>query len=71
LIAPLLDLVNHNLAQKVVDGRKGGQRGAITTSRPEATGVRNRVDRHKSTNRTDRSHGPHSGGGLPSGRRNS
>src|SRR4030095_2926625 len=37
LLATLLDFkdsVNDNLSQTVVDGRKGGQRGAITTSGP-------------------------------------
>jgi hypothetical protein len=71
LIAPLLDLANYNLPQKVVDGCKGGQRGAITTSGPDGAGMRNRVDRRKSTIRSDRSHGAHSGDGLSSGRRKS
>jgi hypothetical protein len=74
LLATLLDFkdsVNDNLPQTVVNGRKGGQRGAATTSRPEGAGMRNRVDRGKRTNRTDRSHGPGSGGGLSSGRRKS
>jgi len=65
------DIVNDNLPQTVVNGRKGGQRGATTTSGPEGAGMRNRVDRGKRTNRTDRSHGPRSGGGLSSGRRKS
>ncbi len=71
LIAPVLDIVSHNLPQKVVDGRKGGQRGATTTSGPKSDGMRHRVDRRKRTNRTDRSDGPHSGVGLSSGRRKS
>jgi hypothetical protein len=70
LIAPLLDITNHNLAQTVVDGCKGGQRGATTTSgSDDAKGMRERVGR--STNRTDRSDGPHSGRGLSSRRRKS
>jgi hypothetical protein len=74
LLATLLDSkdsVNDNLPQTVVNGRKGGQRGATTTFGPEGAGMRNRVDRRKTTNRADRSHGPHFGGGLSSGRRKS
>ena len=70
LIAPLLDIVNHNLPQTVVDGCKGGQRGATTTSgSDDAKGMRERAGR--STNRTDRSDGPHSSRGLSSRRRKS
>jgi len=70
LIAPLLDITNHNLPQTVVDGCKGGQRGATTTSgSDDATGMRERAGRR--TNRTDRSDGPHSGRGLSSRRRKS
>jgi hypothetical protein len=71
LLATLLDLkdsINDNLPQTIVDGRKGGQRGATATSEPEA-GMRNRVDRRKRTKRTDRPHGPRSGDGLSSGKR--
>jgi len=74
LLATQLDFknsVNDNLSQTVINGRKGGQRGATTTFGPDGAGVRNRVDRRKRTNRTDRSHGPHSGGGLSRGRRKS
>ena len=71
LIATQLDFkesVHDNLPQTVVNGCKGGQRGTAATSEPEA-GMRNRVDRRKRTNRPDRSHGPHFGGGLSSGKR--
>src|SRR5437016_8652757 len=74
LLATQLDFknsVNDNLSQTVINGRKGGQRGATTTFGPDGAGARNRLDRRKRTNRTDRSHGPHSGGGLSSGRRKS
>jgi len=64
------DRVHDNLLQTVVDGCKGGHRAATTTSGPgDSKGRRRRVDRHNGTNRPDRSHGPHSGGGLSSGRR--
>jgi hypothetical protein len=66
------DRVHANLLPAVVDTCKGGQRAATTTSGP---GDRKRgdhgADRRRDTNRTDRSHGPHSGGGLPNGRRKS
>jgi len=69
LIAPLLDITNHNLPQTVVDGCKGGQRGATTTSgRDDRKEKRSRADGRSGTRRSDRSHGPHSGGGLSSGR---
>ncbi len=64
------DRVHDNLLQTVVDGCKGGHRAATTTSgHGDSKGRRRRADRHNGTNRTDRSHGPHSGGGLSSGRR--
>jgi len=67
LIAPLLDVTNHNLPQTVVDGCKGGQRGATTTSGSDDTeGMRARAGR--STNRTDRSDGAHPGRGFSSRR---
>jgi hypothetical protein len=54
-----------NLLQTVVDGRKGGQRSATTTSGPgDRKGKRGRSHGRKGANRTDRSHGPHSGDGL-------
>ena len=63
------DRVHDNLLQTVVDGCKGGQRAATTTSGPDDPKRRGRrADQHNGANRTDRSHGPHSGGGLSSGR---
>jgi len=66
------DRVRANLLQAVVDTCKGGQRATTTTRGP---GGRKRgghgADRRRDTNRTDRSHGPHSGGGLSNGRRKS
>ena len=57
--------IRDNLLQTVVDGRKGGQRGAITTSGPgDREGKRGRAHGRKGANRTDRSHGPHSGDSL-------
>src|SRR5215813_2573394 len=68
LIAPVLDITNHNLPQTVVDGCKGGQCGAATTSGSDDTeGTRERADR--STNRTDRFDGAHSGRGFSNRRR--
>jgi len=59
------DRVHANLLQAVVDTCKGGQRATTTTRGP---GDRKRgghgADRRRDTNGTDRSHGPHSGGGL-------
>ena len=64
--------VHDNLLQTVVDGCKGGERAATTTSGSEdPNGRRRRADGRNGTNRIDRSHGPHSGGDLSSGRRNS
>jgi hypothetical protein len=71
-LAPLLstrlhtaDQIRDNLLPTVVDGRKGGQRGATTTSGPaDPNGKRGRAHGRKGANRTDRSHGPHSGDGL-------
>ena len=59
------DITHDNLRQIAVDERKGGQRGATTTSGPDDP-KRNRSTAHgcKGANRTDRSHGPHSGGGF-------
>jgi hypothetical protein len=66
------DHVRDNLLQTVVDGRRGGQRVATRTSGPDdPKGRRRRVDRRHGANRTDQSHGPHSGGGLSNGRRKS
>ena len=59
-----------NLLQTAVDGCKGGPRGATTVSGPDdPKGKRSRADEHKGTRRSDRSHGPRSGGGVSSGRR--
>jgi hypothetical protein len=59
-----------NLLQTAVDGCKGGHRGATTVSGPDdPKGKRSRADGHKGTRRSDRSHGPRSGGGVSSGRR--
>jgi hypothetical protein len=70
LIAPLPDVMNHNLPQTVVDGCKGGQRGSTTTSESDgAKGMRERTG--GSTRRTDRSDGPPAGRGLSSRRRKS
>ena len=69
LIAPVVDITNHNLPQTVVDGYKGGQRGAATTSGSNDTeGTRERAGR--STNRSDRSDGVHPGRGFSCRRRN-
>src|SRR5437016_12799054 len=59
LLATQLDFknsVNDNISQTVINGRKGGQRGATTTLETDGAAVRNRVDRHKRTNLTNRSH---------------
>jgi hypothetical protein len=68
LLAPLLDITNHNLPQTVIDGCKGGQRGATTTSgSDDAEGMRERAG--PSTSRIARSDVAHSGRGLSSRRR--
>src|SRR5262249_3049552 len=68
LITRVLDITNHNLPQMVVDGCKGGQGGAATTSgSDDAEGTRQRAGR--STSRTYRSDGAHPDRGLSSGRR--
>jgi hypothetical protein len=57
--------IRDNLLETVVDGRKGGPRSATTTSGPgDQKGKRDRSHRRKGANRTDRSHGPHSGDSL-------
>jgi hypothetical protein len=59
------DQIRDNLLPTVVDGHKGGQRGATTTSGPgDRKGKRGRAHGRKGTNRTDRSHGSHSGDSL-------
>jgi hypothetical protein len=62
--------VRDNLLQTVVDGCKGGQRGATRASGPDdRKGIHRRAARRNDQSRTDRSHGPHSGDGFQSGRR--
>ncbi len=59
------DQIRDNLLPTVVDGHKGGQRGATTTSGPgDRKGKRGRAHGRKGANRTDRSHGSHSGDSL-------
>jgi len=65
------DRVHANLLPAVVDTCKGGQRAATTTSGPGDRKRGGHGDRRRDTNRTDRSDGPHSGGGLSNGRRKS
>ena len=58
------------LLQTAVDGCEGGRRGATTISGPDdPKSKRSRADGRKGTRRTDRSHGPYSGGGVSSGGR--
>jgi hypothetical protein len=75
LIASHLDSEDHghdNLLQTTVDGCKGGRRGATTTSGPDDTKrKRSRAVGCSDTGRSDRSHGPRSGGGLSKGGRKS
>jgi hypothetical protein len=75
LIASPLDSKGHvhdNLLQTTVDGCKGGRRGATTASGPDdPKRKRGRVNGHGNTRRFDRSHGPHSDGGLSQGGRKS
>jgi hypothetical protein len=66
------DHAHDNLLQTAVDGCKGGRRGATTTSGPgDPKRNRDRADGRSDTHRSDRSHGPRSGGGLSRGRRKS
>jgi len=66
------DPVHANLLPAVVDTCKGGQRAATTTSGPgDRKSGDHGADRRRDTNRTDRSHGRHSDGGLSNGRRKS
>jgi hypothetical protein len=68
LISPQLDSKDHlhdNLLETPVEGCKGGRRGATTTSGPDdPKGMRRRADGRSDPRRSDRSHGPRSGGGL-------
>ena len=66
------DHVHDNLLETAVDGCKGGRRGATTTSGPDdSKRKRGRANGRSDTRRSDRSHGPHSDGGLPRGGRKS
>ena len=59
------DHVHDNLLETTVDGCKGGRRGATTTSGPDdPKGERASADKRSGARRSDRSHGPRSGGGL-------
>ena len=59
-----------NLLQTAVDGCEEGHRGATKTSGPvDPKSKRSRADGRKGTRRSDRSHGPHSDGGVSSGGR--
>ena len=73
LLSPPHDPEDHardNLLQTAVDGCKGGHRGATTISGPaDPKGRRSRVDGRRGTRRSDRSHGPNTGGGFSNGRR--
>jgi hypothetical protein len=75
LIASHLDSEDHvhdNLLEATVDGCKGGRRGATTTSGPDdPKRKRGRASGRGNTRRSDRSHGPHSDGGLSRGGRKS
>ena len=75
LISSQLDSKDHvhdNLLQTAVNGCKGGRRGATTTSGPDdPKGKRRRANGRSDTRRSDRSHGPRSGGGLSRGGRKS
>ena len=64
---------NHdNLLETVVAGRKGGERGATAASGThDKQGKRGSAHRSKGADRTDRSHGAHSGDGISSSRRKS
>jgi len=66
------DHAHDNLLQTAVDGCKGSRRGATTTSGPDdRKRKRDRADGRSDTHRSDRSHGPRSGGGLSRGGRKS
>ena len=62
------DRVHDSLLQTPVSGWEGGRRGATTTSGPDdPKGMRCRANGRSDTRRSDRSHGPRSGGGLSRG----
>jgi len=75
LIASHLDSegpVHDNLLQTTVDGCKGGRRGATKTSGPDdPRRKRDGANKRSDARRSDRSHGPHSDGGLSRGGRKS
>jgi hypothetical protein len=68
LIASHLDSAGHvhdNLLQTAIDGCKGGRRDATKTSGPDdPKRKRGGANKRSDTRRSDRSHGPRSGGGL-------
>ena len=58
------------LPQTAIDGCEGGRRGATEASGPDdPKSKRSRADGRKGTRRSDRSHGPRSGGSVSSGER--
>ena len=62
---PATGQIHDNLLQTVVDEHNGGQRGATTTSGPDdPDGHHRRAHGRKGSRGSDRSHGPHSSGGL-------
>ena len=66
------DHLHDNLLQTAVDGCEGGCRDATKVSGPaDPKRKRSRADGRSGTRRSDRSHGPRSGGGLSRGRRKS
>jgi hypothetical protein len=72
LLAQLLDTegrTHDNLLQTDLEASKGGHRAATTTCGPNPNGRAKGVHRRNGSNRTGRSHGPDSGGGLSSRRR--
>jgi hypothetical protein len=75
LISSHLDSKGHvhdNLLETTVDGCKGGRRGATATSGLDDPKRKlGRVNGRDNTRRSDRSHGPHSDGGLSRGGRKS
>ena len=69
LLASLLDTArgtHDNLQQTVVGPGKGGHRAATATSGSDPDRRGSRAHRGSGANRTGRSHGPHSSGGLSS-----
>src|SRR6202023_2499919 len=72
LIASQLDSkdpVHDNLLQTTVNGCEEDRRGATSISGPDdPKGMRCLPNAHAASDRSDRSHGPHSGSGLSRGR---